>query len=128
MHRQRDLFEVVRALRPSSRFARRLHRGQQQRDKDGNNGDHHQQFNKCERCAPALTHDRQLRPRVIANEWPKFGGKVNQNYRPGGAHMLLGWVDIPCFALFAFDFAPHLYHNDVTLDGISITDCCQSLT
>ena len=42
VHPHADLFEVVGALRPPPRrLARRLHRRQEQRNEDGDDGDHH---------------------------------------------------------------------------------------
>src|SRR5262249_45319908 len=45
---QAHLLEVVRALGASSGFAHFLHGGHQQSDQDGNDGDHHEEFNQCE--------------------------------------------------------------------------------
>jgi hypothetical protein len=45
---QRDLLEVVHALGPAGRLADFLHRGQQQADEDGDDGDHHQQLDQRE--------------------------------------------------------------------------------
>jgi len=41
-----ELLEVVLALDAVCRFARPLHGGHQQTNEDGNDGDHHQQFNQ----------------------------------------------------------------------------------
>ena len=43
---QADLLEIVAALRSAGRFARRLHRGQKQRDQNADDRDHHQQFDQ----------------------------------------------------------------------------------
>src|SRR5262249_43827392 len=42
------LFEVVLALGAGGGLAHLLHRGQQQADEDGDDGDHHQQLNQRE--------------------------------------------------------------------------------
>ena len=42
VQRQPDLFLVVDALNPPRRLAGRLDGGQEQRDQDGDDGDHHQ--------------------------------------------------------------------------------------
>jgi hypothetical protein len=47
---QADLFEVVYALKPPRGFTSRLNRGQQKRDENGNDCDHHEQLDQCE-CA-----------------------------------------------------------------------------
>src|SRR5690606_12013262 len=49
--RERHLAQVVRALRAAGRFARRLHRGEKQRDQYANDGDYYQQFHKRETAA-----------------------------------------------------------------------------
>ena len=46
VNRQTDLFQMVAALYPPSRFTGRLHRGQEQCDEDRYDGDDHQQFNQ----------------------------------------------------------------------------------
>src|SRR5262249_6835094 len=43
-----DLLEIVRALRPPSRLAGGLDGGQEQRDQDGDDRDHHPQLDPCE--------------------------------------------------------------------------------
>jgi hypothetical protein len=55
---QRDLLEIVAALRASRRFARRLHGREQQRDQHRDNRDHDQQFNEREPFPP----NSHLRP------------------------------------------------------------------
>ena len=45
---QAQLLEIVGALCPAGGLACRLDRGQQQRDEDADDGDHHQEFHKCE--------------------------------------------------------------------------------
>ena len=52
-HRQPQLLQVVDALRASGGLARRLDGGQEQRDQDGDDGDHDQQLDQRE---AALTH------------------------------------------------------------------------
>ena len=42
VHRQRQLPQIVLALAPPRRLARRLNRRQQQRHQDADDGDHHQ--------------------------------------------------------------------------------------
>jgi len=42
--RQRDLFQVVSTLRSSGSFASGLHRRQQERNQDGNDGDDNQEL------------------------------------------------------------------------------------
>jgi hypothetical protein len=49
--RERHLLQLVGALHPPRRFAGRLHRRQQQRDQDANDGNHDEQF-----------HEREIRP------------------------------------------------------------------
>jgi hypothetical protein len=46
---QSDLLEVVLALDPGGGLAHLLHGGEQEPDQDGNDGDHHQQFDERER-------------------------------------------------------------------------------
>ena len=48
MQPQAELLEIVAAPGPAGRFANFLHRGQQQADQDGNDRDHHQQFDQRE--------------------------------------------------------------------------------
>ena len=58
---QAELLEVVGALHPAGRLARRLHRGQQQRDQDADDRDHHQQLDQRKRRPPrvrAVSHVR----------------------------------------------------------------------
>ena len=45
MKSQRHLLEMVHALHPPRRFSSGLGRRQQQRNKDGDDGDHHQKLN-----------------------------------------------------------------------------------
>jgi hypothetical protein len=45
---QSDLLQVVHALRPPRRLARRLDGGQQQRDQDRGDRNHHQQLDQRE--------------------------------------------------------------------------------
>ena len=52
---QTDLLEVVLALAPASSLAGLLHRGQQQRDQNGDDRDHHEQFNKCKTTLAGLS-------------------------------------------------------------------------
>ena len=47
--RQGDLLEVVQALGTVGGLADFLHRGEEQADQDGNDRNHHQQFNQGER-------------------------------------------------------------------------------
>src|SRR4051812_11984687 len=53
-----QLSNLVGTLRATSRFARRLNGGQQQRDQDSNNGDDHQQFDQRE-CSRRMTNRRR---------------------------------------------------------------------
>jgi hypothetical protein len=48
VHRDTELFELVRALHPPRRLAGRLHRRQQERDQDANDRDHHEQLDERE--------------------------------------------------------------------------------
>jgi hypothetical protein len=48
MQRQPHLLQVVAALHPPRRLARRLHGRQQQRHQHPDDGDHHQQLNQRE--------------------------------------------------------------------------------
>src|SRR5262245_47673160 len=54
VNRQRDLFEVVTTLHPSSSFANLLYRRQKQTDQNGNNRDDNQKFDQRE-GTPILT-------------------------------------------------------------------------
>ena len=54
VHGQADLLEVVDALGTPGGLAGRLHGGQQQRDQDGDDGDHHQQFDQRERATRTM--------------------------------------------------------------------------
>ena len=51
MQCEAQLFQIVGALRAASRFPGSLYRGQQESNQDADNGDHHKQFDKGERCA-----------------------------------------------------------------------------
>jgi hypothetical protein len=46
--REGQLLQIVGALRPTGRFAGRLHGRQQERDQDTDDGDHHQEFDQRE--------------------------------------------------------------------------------
>jgi hypothetical protein len=46
MEGKAELFEVVFALRSASGFASLLNGGQQERHKDGDDGDHHEEFDE----------------------------------------------------------------------------------
>ena len=46
MQSKSDLLEIVGALCTPGRLAGRLHRRQQKRDENGNDGDDHQQFDQ----------------------------------------------------------------------------------
>ena len=59
VQREPDLLQVVDALRPPGGLAGRLHGGQEQGDQDGDDRDHHQQFDQGE-TAGALD-DRDMR-------------------------------------------------------------------
>jgi hypothetical protein len=48
VNRKTELLQVVRALGSASGLASRLHRGQQERDQDRNDGDDNEQFDKGE--------------------------------------------------------------------------------
>jgi hypothetical protein len=41
-----DLLQIVDALRPAGRLAGGLHGGQEQRDQDADDGNHHKQFDQ----------------------------------------------------------------------------------
>ncbi len=49
VQRQANLLEVIPALKSPGGFPGRLHRGEQERDQDTDDGDHHQQFDQGER-------------------------------------------------------------------------------
>src|SRR5262249_7168926 len=51
VERQADLLEIVGTLRPGSGLAHLLHRGHEQGDQDGDDGDYDQQFNEGEAAA-----------------------------------------------------------------------------
>jgi hypothetical protein len=59
-----DLLQMVGALGAPRRLASRLDRRQQQRDKDADNGDHHQEFDQRERMRGSRSgetkHERLL--------------------------------------------------------------------
>jgi hypothetical protein len=46
VQRQPELFEIVAALGTPSRFASRLHGGEQKRDQNTDDGNNHQQFHQ----------------------------------------------------------------------------------
>jgi len=48
VQRQTDLLEIIAALQPSRRLARRLHRWKQQRNQNADDRDHHEQLHQCE--------------------------------------------------------------------------------
>jgi hypothetical protein len=48
VHRPADLLQVVDALHPPRRLARRLNGGQEERDQDRDDRDHDQQLDECE--------------------------------------------------------------------------------
>jgi hypothetical protein len=53
-----ELLEIIAALGSPGRFPRRLHRGQQQRHEDADDGNYDQQFDKCKSTAlKAQIHD-----------------------------------------------------------------------
>ena len=47
VHRQTDLLEIVRALRPPSRFTRGLNGRQQHADENGDDGNHDKQLDQA---------------------------------------------------------------------------------
>jgi hypothetical protein len=59
VHRQADLLQVVDALGSPGRLARRLDRGQQQGDQDGDDRDHHQEFDQG-KCSSSTGHVLKL--------------------------------------------------------------------
>jgi hypothetical protein len=48
VHRDRHLSQLIEALRSPRCLAGRLHRRQEQRDKDTDNGNHHEQLDQRE--------------------------------------------------------------------------------
>ena len=56
VQRQPDLLQVVGALGTSSRLARRLHRGQQERDQHRDDGNDNEQFNQREPSSGTVFH------------------------------------------------------------------------
>ncbi|WP_428308926.1 hypothetical protein [Lacipirellula sp.] len=60
------MLEIVLALRPSGRLARRLDGREQQRYQDADNGNHYKQFDQRE--AGAATRPRQTTARLNAQE------------------------------------------------------------
>jgi hypothetical protein len=48
VQREADLFQVIGALRAAGRLAGGLHGRQQERDENGDDGDHHQQLDQGE--------------------------------------------------------------------------------
>jgi hypothetical protein len=53
---QSNLLQIVSALGPTSGFPRRLDRGEQEGNQDGNNGNDDQQFNQRKTLRPAKHH------------------------------------------------------------------------
>jgi hypothetical protein len=51
-----DLLQVVRTLHPPGRLTRRLDGGQQQGDQDGDDRDHHQEFDERESTPRTYPH------------------------------------------------------------------------
>jgi hypothetical protein len=56
-HTQRQLLEIVLALHPASRLPRHLHRWQEQRHENANDGNHNEQLDECKSARSThLTH------------------------------------------------------------------------
>jgi hypothetical protein len=70
MDSQSQLLEIIDALCTARSFAGRLHGGQQQRDENGDDGDHHEEFDESE--ARAANERRTIRhshfPNVFEGE------------------------------------------------------------
>ena len=68
---ERDLFQVVHALRSASRFPSRLYRRQQQRDQYADDGDHDQELYQrktLSRCQPlSLSAFHDVRPFLVGS-------------------------------------------------------------
>jgi hypothetical protein len=70
VHRQAELLEVVLALDAAGRFARGLHRRQEQGHENADDGDHHEQLH--EREAGAKLSGAAMHGMVLANEWERL--------------------------------------------------------
>ncbi len=68
---QADLFEIVAALHPPRRFARRLNGRQQKSHEDADDGDHHEQLDQRE-TSPITIHLNT--PDMEKNPRKEFGG------------------------------------------------------
>jgi hypothetical protein len=64
-----NLLEVVAATHPRRRFANLLHGGEQQTDKDGDNCNHHQQFDEREGVPAHYGRTSHDELRNVKNEW-----------------------------------------------------------
>ena len=54
VHGEAKLFEIIAALNARRGLADLLHGRQEQADEDGDDGDHHKQFNEREACAEGI--------------------------------------------------------------------------
>ena len=75
---QPNLLHVICAFCSTSRFANRLHSGQQQPDEDCNNCDYYEQLDECERTVlgPILC---QVAPRLPVTSSDKFAASASPN-------------------------------------------------
>src|SRR5262249_20798719 len=80
---QRQLLEVVGALHPCGSLADLLHRGEQQANQDGNDGDHHQQLDQRE-----AAHAAPQRPwrESHESEYLRESGMTGQGFRLTAAY------------------------------------------
>src|SRR6516165_6193137 len=77
---QADLLQIVGALDAPRRLAGRLYRGQQERDQDGDDGDHHQKFDERE----SATSHRCILPKNTATFPLENANAVNVILAPDG--------------------------------------------
>src|SRR5205814_2958133 len=82
VHRQADLLEVVAALRASGRLADFLHSGYQEPDEDGNDGDHHQQFDEGETAPASDFPDHAWTPWTMDIKTKERAASPRQTERP----------------------------------------------
>src|SRR5262249_15443777 len=81
MYRKPQLLQVIDALGPPRRLARRLDGGQEQRDQDRDNGDHHQQLDQREPTPPAHGTTHETSPFRCSTRVRKMKGAINPSSR-----------------------------------------------
>ena len=85
MNRQADLLEIVLALQPSRRLARRLHGRQQQGDENADDGDDHQKLNECKTDFLMTILAHALTSRRIELESTADGDATYSIHRPSAS-------------------------------------------